>query len=118
MLSISASWADACTAFCLHCRVQIDLEPGKPRSPDCWQALQWGLPDLVCPTWLAAGILAEGVHDGHEDAASPGCGGGHGGCNEGLSKAQAIGQAQGALAESTNKERGHPLAQASLLEAL
>ena len=81
-------------------------------------ALALGLQDPPCPTWLAAGILAEGVHDGHEDAASPGCGGGHGGRNEGLSKAQAIGQAQGALAKSTHKKRGHPLAQASLLEAL
>ena len=72
----------------------------------------------MCPTWLAAGILAERVHDGHEDATSPGCGGGHGGCNEGLSKAQAIGKAQGALAKGTHEERGHPLAKTSLLKAL
>lgn len=69
-------------------------------------------------TWQAARGFRQGLHDGHENAPGPSCGGGHGRSNEPFGKRQAIRQPQSAFAKRLDKECGYSLPEPGLLKPL
>lgn len=88
------------------------------KAGDAPEAGEWADENQQQLTRLAAGGQGEGIDDGHENAAGASSGGGHGGRQARLCNAQAVGQAQRALAAGRHKEICHALPQPSLLEAL
>mmetsp|Transcript_23548 Transcript_23548/g.57688 ORF Transcript_23548/g.57688 Transcript_23548/m.57688 type:complete len:572 (+) Transcript_23548:67-1782(+) len=67
---------------------------------------------------LGPRVLGQTLDDGEVHAAGARGGGGHGGGQQRLGNGEAVGQAQGGLAQDLHEEGGHAVAQAGLHEAL
>mmetsp|Transcript_3483 Transcript_3483/g.6869 ORF Transcript_3483/g.6869 Transcript_3483/m.6869 type:complete len:341 (+) Transcript_3483:765-1787(+) len=62
----------------------------------------------------ALGVVAQGLDDGQVNPPGARGGAGHGRGDDGLTEGESVGQAQGALAQVLDEQRGHAVAQARL----